>query len=94
MNHINNNRSDNRIENLEWCTQSENLSHMRKQGRQGKTYIEGTRSANAKLTDAQVRAIRVDRISGMSFEKIAAKHSSNKKSVMKCCRRETYAYVQ
>ena len=36
VNHINNIRSDNRIENLEWCTIKENIAHCIKQNRQKK----------------------------------------------------------
>ncbi len=35
INHINNNKKDNRIENLEWCSQSENCLHSVKLGTWG-----------------------------------------------------------
>lgn len=34
INHLNNNRKDNRVENLEWCTNKENLEYSHKQKRQ------------------------------------------------------------
>lgn len=53
INHIDNNGENNSIENLEWCTHSENMIHAQKQGRlynsQSKGGIEGSKVNKQKL---------------------------------------------
>lgn len=56
INHKNSIRSDNSLENLEWCTFSENNSHAHRVGGQRK-YI-GQRHNQARLSDSQVIEIR------------------------------------
>ena len=57
VNHIDNNGSNNNVENLEWCTHSENMQHSSNQGRQDEVRraggIASGKAANAKaLVDA------------------------------------------
>lgn len=56
INHKNNLRTDNRIENLEWCTQKENMQHCTKQNRI--VAHRGVDHVNAKLTEVCVIKIR------------------------------------
>lgn len=56
VNHIDSNRTNNCVENLEWCTYKENAQHCVKMGRYPCRY--GANSFSAKLTEQDVLFIR------------------------------------
>ena len=60
VNHIDGNKANNCLANLEWCTASENIKHAYKIGLYDKlkTLWKGENNANAKLNEQQVREIR------------------------------------
>ncbi len=67
-NHKNGVRGDNRVENLEWVTRSENERHARRE--LGKL-IHGTHHPLSKLTDAKVAEIRKLRAEGRTYQSLA-----------------------
>lgn len=56
VNHINNIRHDNRVENLEWVTPKENIQHAAKQGRLA--CVKGSNNGAATVTENMVVEIR------------------------------------
>jgi hypothetical protein len=94
VNHRNNDRSDNRVENLEWCSQQENLAHAARQGRMRHDYWLGKRSPSAKLTDAQVFEIRqLYGVGNTSWADLSRRFGVCKRTIGRCLNREAYADV-
>ncbi len=69
VNHKNCDKTDNRVENLEWLSHYQNIRHGVKNGR----IKFGENSPHAKLTNAQVREIRNRAIEGGETHAILAK---------------------
>lgn len=58
VNHKDGNKLNNRLDNLEWVTQSENILHAYRMGLCKPTSGAGSEGHNSKLTDKQVEEIR------------------------------------
>lgn len=89
-NHIDGNPGNNRLDNLEWCTQKANIHHAMQRG----THPKGESNGHAALADAQVRKIRQLVASGASKTVIARQFGVHYKTVWKIIHRRTWKHIE
>lgn len=87
--HLNGNKRDNRIENLQWGTAKENANDKTIHG----TKAKGEKINTNKLTKTQITEIREQFNSGRSANSIAKIYSIHIRTVYKIINKETWAWL-
>ena len=102
VNHKNFNKTDNRVENLEYMTIAENISHARKAGRippplnsikfkKGHKRQQGVLHSRARLTEDDIRAIRS---SVKATKEIALEFNVCRKHINEIISRKRWAHIK
>jgi len=91
INHIDGNKLNNKVENLEWCTNKENRDHA---VRLGLLDIKGESNYNARVTNQQVLEIRSKhkpRVYG--FKKLAIEYNVSVPTIAAIVQRKTWKHI-
>ena len=81
VNHIDGNKQNNNINNLEWVTQKDNMAHAWKTGLCKNSAPCGNKAHHRKISTEIVSCIRKDLEDGLSYQQIANKYNISKSTV-------------
>jgi hypothetical protein len=86
VNHIDGNKSNNAVSNLEWCTGQDNVTHSVITG----LVKRGSARPNSKLDCDKVEEIKRLRSEGLTYYSIADKYGCSYQTIHKVCTNQTY----
>src|SRR6516164_10962662 len=88
--HLNDVKTDNRLENLTWGTRHENSADSIRNGRQ----VRGARIGDSKLTEAEVREIRgLYAAGGVTYQQLAENYHTCMTNVWYIVHRRTWTHI-
>jgi hydroxymethylpyrimidine pyrophosphatase-like HAD family hydrolase len=88
INHLDCDKSNNSISNLEICTRQENMNHAVKEGRiKGK---KGSSNHFSKFTSSQVKLIRHEYSKGISIRELSENYNVNWCTIQRIVKNKTY----
>lgn len=93
VNHIDGNKTNNKVTNLEWVTHHENVLHSHKLGINKKNQVRGSRTGSAKLNEKQV--LEIKRLKGTkTHEELAKKYNVSTGSIWHIFANRTWTHVK
>lgn len=91
VNHIDGNKENNKLENLEWCTSQENRIHAVEIGLAAK--LKGESNPASKLLESQVIDIIQDLLNHVPYSVICKKYNCSKSTVLAIKNKRNWKYL-
>lgn len=91
VNHIDGNKTNNFLENLEWCTNQENRIHAVQHGLAAR--LSGEKNPYSKLKEKEVLSIIEDLLNHVPYSEITKKYSISKSTVSSIKNKRNWTYL-